>query len=155
MGNIEQARPRGAMLVLLLAAGCSYDWTVAPEPDGLGAPPRADASVSDASTQAAEDASSPRSEAGRSCRDVQADLPAARAAAKACPTLTAPCTANVVDECGCRSYVWASSAAAGAAYESLLTEFRDLGCAASECNCMADVPGRCLAAGGGVYACSP
>lgn len=138
--------------VLLVAAGCSYDWSVAPEPvDGGREESEADAAASE--PDAAVDAAKPAVDASRSCDAVLAELPAARKAAKACPTLTAACEREITDECGCRSFLWQGSGAA-AGYEALVAESAALGCVPAGCNCLAGA-GSCLAAGGGAYACSP
>jgi hypothetical protein len=138
------------MLVLLFCAACNYDWTVAPD-QPVEVPVQDDPPL----LEAGADAPAVPPEGSRTCADVTADLPAARAAAKACPTLTASCTFNLTDECGCHTFLWADSAAAVTRYQALVAELGALGCKAAGCTCLAASEGRCLAAGGDAYACSP
>lgn len=137
-----------------MAAGCSYDWAVAPDPVADGGREVSEADAAASELDAAVDAAKPEVEASRSCDDVLAELPAARKAAKACPTLTAACEREITDECGCRSFLWQGSGAPATSYEALVAESTALGCVPAGCNCLAGA-GTCLAAGGGAYACSP
>lgn len=148
---------RGA-LVLVVVAGCSYDWSVAAEPtsDPVGmAPDGGEGGVDAAGERDASEPDAVAPDAGRVCADVLADLAQARRDAKACPTLTAPCEREIQDECGCRSFLWQANTGAVSRYEALITESASLGCVASGCNCVTGSSGTCLAAGAGVYACTP
>lgn len=140
------------VLAVGAAVGCSYDWAT-------GAPADAgDASVDagDATAPDAADASPDHADVSTAdCTTLLAKIPAARAAAKVCTLPSSmECTAEVVDECGCRQVVGQSGATG--TYRAAVADYVNAGCPKPvACPvCATTVQhGLCVAADGGGTAC--
>lgn len=135
---------RGPQALLLLLAGCSYDWTVA-----RGAPPSdagRDALPADASVVDASDASPPEDaivdsivdsppssdgtvESGPDCNQLEQNVNDALGPAISCQMCTAStCLSSTPDQCNCTVYVCDGMSPATANYIAAVNAFKDAGC---------------------------
>lgn len=108
------------MLVTLLAA-CCYSWETGAASssfDGGGA------------------GSSSGADGGPSCEELADDLDKKRVAAKSC---VAMCTASIVDECACKSYVAQGGSTSANAFAAAVQAFTGAGCARACDACALDL----------------
>jgi hypothetical protein len=160
-----------ALLGVVAASGCSYDWTVAQGTDAAGdVVSRADAAANmdgtmDAPPDVAGDMTArpdapdaPEAAPLQPCNTTQESMvQQARAAALVCTGITpAPCMVLVTDECGC-PVVAAADDQAEASYVTAIKQI-EMSCIPSWCptGCgPAPMEGLCLVvdAGAGAYAC--
>jgi hypothetical protein len=143
------------MLVFLLSTSCALDWNV-----GTGA--ALDAAVRDtAIDQEAHETGRP-SETGApdaaapSCSQLQANVDAAKVAAKECSSMPDDCMSHVEDQCGCTVFVAESSSAATSQYLAAIAALEKSGCPIECATC--PTPAKqslCLASAGLKTACNP
>lgn len=159
-----------ALLGVVAASGCSYDWTVGPQgADAAGdVSSRVDAAVNtDASPEgstdgqadvAPADAPSDASEAAPpSCATLEAQVHQTRAAALACDGTTGACQTEVTDECGCMVVVGAADTTTPTEnYVAAIAQLKQSGCTPQCPGCPTGLmKGLCVLsdAGSGALAC--
>ncbi|MDI3290588.1 hypothetical protein [Polyangium sp. 15x6] len=128
--------------ISVFVASCVYDWEV-------GAPASTDAGPGSGGAGG--------SGGGADCADLQADLEAARIAAKSCVLgASGQCAEKVTDECGCNSFVKAGGSAEAQAFAAALEAFQAADCKPScAAGCSVVVSGMCLIVGGQGPYCTP
>ena len=159
-----------ALAVAASMAGCSYDWTVAPDSGAASdASMRADVGVTDGGDAGADSAMSSvdsggmspddtgtsTSDAPPSCATLTQDLVQARAAAITCNALAnMPCASSVMDECGCQLAVGGAPASV-TDFQNAIAAFESASCStASLCTTCSTPDHLCLAVDGGAsYHC--
>ncbi|MDI1477673.1 hypothetical protein [Polyangium sp. y55x31] len=124
--------------------GCVYDWEV-------GAPASADAGPGTGGAGGAGGSGGP------DCADLQADVEAARIAAKSCVLgASGQCAEKVTDECGCHSFVKAGGSAEVQGFVAAVEAFQAADCKPScAASCSVVVTGMCLIVGGQGPYCTP
>jgi len=158
-----------ALLGVVAASGCSYDWTVAPQgADAAGdvstrvdAAMNADASIegsADGPDVAPADAPSDALEAAPpSCATLEAQVHQARAAALACDGTTGACQTEVTDECACMVVVGAANTTTPTEnYLAAIAQLKQSGCMPQCPGCPTGLmKGLCVLndAGSGALAC--
>lgn len=123
----DMTRPLFA-LPFILAAACSYDWTVGPRGGGSG-------------DGGAEGGGSSGSSGNAGCDTLGSQRDLARVALLSCNGTT--CPGSVVDACGCTLAVSDSQSSAAKNYTAAVAAFKNAGCS-DTCDTCPAVVHQCL-----------
>lgn len=130
---------RGRTLFLLsaIAAGCSLDFTVRPQPADGGSPsdagpdvtePDGDATGPDVDAGDASDGATEDADASIDCKALADDVDAKLKTARTCVLASGQCTSVVKNQCDCDVVIASSGAAATSSYQDAVAKFKASGC---------------------------